>query len=249
MAAHRVRHRVPMPRGFALLLVLTLLVLAAALFHDHDRLVQLEGRLSQLELGAVRRRISTVQISGAPVKGSRSAPAALVVYSDFQCPYCRGFAQTTLNRIERQYVTSGKLLVAFKHFPLERLHNSAIRAAEAASCANKQGRFWAMHDRIFAGPNIPAQADLIEWAAPLGVGRNEFSDCVDKHSALLQIRRDAEEAKSLGFTGTPAFALGPLVGSTVTVTHRIRGSRPPDDFASVIDQVLRGTNQVSLRLE
>lgn len=224
------------------LVCVSVFVLATGLVHEHNRLIELESRLLRVETRSVDRRPSPIEISGAAVKGSRSAPAALVVYSDFQCPYCRGFALTTLATIEREYVASGRLLVAFKHFPLERLHSSAIRAAEAASCANKQGRFWPMHDRIFTAQSIPDRALFTEWAVGVGLERNQFSDCLETHSDLLRIQRDAEEARNLGFTGTPAFVVGRLTGSVVAVRHRITGSRPLEDFTSAIDEVLHRTN-------
>jgi protein-disulfide isomerase len=233
----RVRDRLAEALSFA-----AILILAVVVARDQFRLTELEGRLSRFEAGTTDRRSPVIQISGAAAKGSRDARAALVVYSDFQCPYCSAFARSTLMEIERRYVATGRLVVVFKHFPLERLHDQAIRAAEAAACANRQDRFWPMHDRLFSGPNLPDGVSLLAWANDVGLDRSQFASCFETHTELPQIQRDADEARRLGFTGTPAFVLGPLAASSVTVARRVKGSRPLEDFIFAIDEILRGLN-------
>src|SRR2546428_6393313 len=82
-------------------------------------------------------------------RGRLNAPVTVYEMSDFQCPYCRAFALTTLPLLERDYVASGKVRFVFINLPLPSLHANATAAAEAAMCAARQSRFWPMHDLLF----------------------------------------------------------------------------------------------------
>ena len=88
-------------------------------------------------------------LEGAAIRGNRSATVAIVEYSDFKCPACGQFATGTLPAIERRYVDTGKVLLAFRQYPMDR-RPLAQKAAEAAICAGDQGKFWEMHDQLFA---------------------------------------------------------------------------------------------------
>lgn len=92
-----------------------------------------------------------ISLDGAKVKGNATAPVALIMFSDFQCPFCAGFASETLPELEREYVATGHVVIAFRHFPLDN-HPLALKAAQGAECAEQQGRFWDMHDRMFHAP-------------------------------------------------------------------------------------------------
>jgi len=224
-------------------LALGFVTLAVALTYEHRRLVQVEKRLAQVEERFAVRRAGTgapsaIPISGAALEGNQTAAIALVIYSDFQCPYCSGFARTTFRDIERHYVSTGKLLVVFKHFPLQRIHNLALDAAETAACANEQNRFWALHDRIFQGPSPPNPANLATWANELGLDRGKLMQCVQVGNELAQIQMDTAEARSLGFSGTPSFVLGRIEGTSVRVLRRVSGAQPLATFTQVIDEVL-----------
>src|SRR5688500_6786723 len=88
------------------------------------------------------------RIDEARMLGPESAKVWLIIASDFQCPYCRTFHHDTWKRIGQEYVTPGKIRVAFLNHPMD-FHQLAIPAAEAAMCAGKQGKFWQMHDSLF----------------------------------------------------------------------------------------------------
>src|SRR5712691_6735856 len=81
----------------------------------------------------------------ARTKGRPGAPVTVYEMSDFQCPYCKAFALTTLPLLEREYVTTGKVRFVYINLPLPSLHANATAAAEAATCAARQSRFWPMH--------------------------------------------------------------------------------------------------------
>lgn len=92
----------------------------------------------------------------APYKGDLNATVKIIEYSDFQCPYCEKFFKETLPQIEQNYVANGKVLLVFKQFPLT-FHQYAEKAAEAALCANQQGKFWEMHDKLFQESQTTSQ--------------------------------------------------------------------------------------------
>ena len=79
--------------------------------------------------------------SGSYVKGDPEAPVTIMEFSDFQCPFCARFVSQTLPQIEEQYISTGKVKLVFKHFPLVQTHQFASKAAEASVCAGDQGKF------------------------------------------------------------------------------------------------------------
>jgi protein-disulfide isomerase len=89
---------------------------------------------------------TTVSVGNAVTEGTKGAPITIVEYSDFQCPYCER-AYPTVNQVMKDY--NGKILLAFKHFPLISIHPHAEKAAEAAVCARDQGKFWEFHNALF----------------------------------------------------------------------------------------------------
>jgi protein-disulfide isomerase len=110
-----------------------------------------------------------VALEGAELRGDRGAGVAIIEYSDFQCPSCGHFARESLPVIDRLYVQPGKVLLAFRHFPISDLHPFAFAAAEAATCAGRQGQFWNMHDLLFRNQDHLGRDDLQRAAASLDI--------------------------------------------------------------------------------
>lgn len=166
-----------------------------------------------------------VETAAAPVRGNPEAPVTVVEFSDFQCPYCTR-ARPTVNRVREVY--GDEVRFVFRHFPLG-FHAQAPKAGEAAACAGDQGRFWEMHDRLFAHPAKLEVSDLKEHAGAIGLDAAAFGECLDsgRHAAL--VRSDTEAGARYGVSGTPAFFINgrPLVGA-----------QPFDAFAQVIDDEL-----------
>jgi len=182
--------------------------------------------------------VDPISIAGAVLKGTPSAPVAIVEYSDFECPYCATFVKTTLADLDREYIVTGRVLFAFRHLPLESIHKRAFRAAEASECANRQGRFWDFHDTLFQNPKEMDEPSLGRRAADLGLNVSAFSACLDGQ-ATDKVRQDVGEAGRLGVRGTPTFFIG-VTGpdGLVTVTDRISGARPLSAFKEAIDKAM-----------
>jgi protein-disulfide isomerase len=128
--------------------------------------------------------------------------------------------------------------MAFRHLPLPN-HRNAPRAAQAAECANDQGRFWHMHDIMFMNPQQLDEANLLRRAAELGMNATGFASCLSG-SPKARIIADVAEARRLGITGTPAFLIGPVVRQgMVKVVEIIQGAVPAPQFRRVLEQILR----------
>lgn len=178
-----------------------------------------------------------LSLDGAVLRGSTAARVALIEYSDFECPFCGKFARETLPTLEAKYVRTGQVLVAFRHYPLT-IHALAVKAAEAAECAGKQGKFWEMHDRLFEEPRRLDGTDLRQSAQTLGLDGRAFENCLSGEAGA-KVRADMENAKALGITGTPTFFLG-RVGpdGRIRVTQRLSGAQPTGIFEAALERLV-----------
>lgn len=180
---------------------------------------------------------SPVDVAGAPVLGSASARTALIVFSDFECPFCGRFSRETLPALVREYVDSGRVAVVFSHFPLPN-HPNAIRAATAAECAGSQGRFWPMHDAMFQDAARLDEAGLKTLASSVGLDVGVYEACLAK-GARATIEKRAAGGRELGVVSTPSFLIGKRLGDgRVVVTEAITGVRPLADFRDALDSSL-----------
>jgi protein-disulfide isomerase len=142
------------------------------------------------------------------VKGERAARITIVEFSDFECAFCGKFARETLPQLDRDYIATGKVRYAFRHFPLEALHPNALAAAAAAGCAEEQGKFWPMHDRLFADQQGLGEPALRAHAAALALDAAAFEACVASGRQRAEARRDIEQGTRARVRGTPTFFLG-----------------------------------------
>lgn len=162
------------------------------------------------------------------VLGEEGAKVTIVEFSDFQCPYCAGYATETFPQIEKEYIDTGKVRYIFHNFPLT-FHQYAQKAAEASECAGEQDKFWEMHDKIFANQEKITIADLKQYATALGLDSTDFNSCLDSNKFKDKVQADLELGESVGVSGTPAFFInGRLVA----------GALPFESFQQVIEEEL-----------
>jgi len=184
-----------------------------------------------------------LSIANASSQGSASAPIAMIVFSDFECPFCARFAKDTMPAIVEAYVKPGKLLLAFRHNPWEARHPRALASAVAAECAGQQGLFWAMHDALFADPRSLDDVSLVRSAARIGVDKSQFQRCLNSEVST-KIRQDGILAKTLRIGGTPTVLIGRVVADQkIQVMRHISGARPAQYFTGAIDQILGETKE------
>lgn len=177
-----------------------------------------------------------ISLDGVPVKGAITASVVLIEFSDFECPYCGRFARETWPELEKQYVQAGKIRVAFLNAP-GRNHAQAERAAEAAECAGRQGKFWEMREAVFARQEL-ADDRLRATAASIGVDMSAFERCL-AGGAIDKLRADAAVARQVSIGGTPTFFVGVLRSDgQVRVVERLSGAKPIAEFQKVLDKVV-----------
>lgn len=180
-----------------------------------------------------------LSLDGVPVKGSWDSPLALIEFGEFQCPSCVSFTENTMSALIRDYVAPGRLLIGFRHLPLP-YHTLAQKAGEAAACAGRDGRFWEMHDALFARPMQLDEASLTAKAAGLGLDMPAFSKCL-AGDMTGSVQADLELGRSLGVGGTPTFFIGELrPDRTVQVREVVVGSLRLPAFAQILDRLLAG---------
>lgn len=178
-----------------------------------------------------------VSIADAPKRGDGNAKVALIEFSDFECPYCGQSARELLPELEREYLRTGKLLLVWRHYPLP-IHAHAKKAAEAAECAARQGKFWEFHDWAFQNQKELDASHLHAAAESLRLDLGRFASCLDGEAART-VERDVEIGDGFSVSGTPTWFVG-IVRSDgkIDVSTRISGARPFAVFQEAIDQAI-----------
>ena len=176
-----------------------------------------------VQLEPLRETVAAV----GPQRGSDDAAVTIVEFSDFQCPFCGRFSPVVKEVLEK-YPKQVRLI--YRHLPLTKLHPNAQKAAEAAVCAQDQGKFWEMHDLMFAEQNTLGEDALKEKAKRLGLDSKSFDECLGGGKAGDVVQRDASAADQLGIGGTPfSFINGRFVN----------GASSAQDLSEIIEDELR----------
>ncbi len=166
----------------------------------------------------------------APAMGKQGAPVTLIEFSDFQCPFCTRFAPT-LKQVNQKY--GDKVHIVYRQYPILSLHPNAFKASEASLCANDQGKFWELHDWMFANQARLGVADLKQKAGELGMDRKKFDTCLDTGRYVEQVQKDMADGVKVGITGTPAVFINGV---------ELKGGAVPfETVAAAIDQELART--------
>lgn len=177
----------------------------------------------QSELQPFRLEVAAI----GPARGNPRAPVTIVEFGDFQCPYCKE-AESTLQVLLAKHANEVRLV--FRELPLTQLHPNATMAAEVGVCADRQGRFWPMHDAMYGDQNSLGMDDLIATAKRLGLDVERLKACVAESATKQSIDDDVKAAHSLGIGATPFFFIN---------GRPINGSVPLEQFESVIADELQ----------
>ncbi len=211
-----------------------------------------------------------ITVGNMPLLGDENAPITIVEFSDYQCPFCEKYFSETQPQIKAKYIDTGKAAFAYRDFaflnsfvsvPDE--ESESHLAAQAARCANEQGKFWQFHDYIFNHQNGENQgafssANLKKFAAALGLNQANFNSCLDSGKYLEQVQNDTQEGQKAGVSGTPAFFIGK--GRTLAIDPNvvrselasgnsvikldngnvvIIGSQPFSEFDEILQEMLK----------
>jgi protein-disulfide isomerase len=180
-------------------------------------------------------------ISGDPSMGDPSAKVVLIEFSDFECPFCSEYFKTIYRQVIDGYVKTNKIRYVFGDFPGEKIHPHALKAAEAARCANEQGNFWQMHDQLFTRQRDIATTGIADSAKDAGLNLAVFDSCLAGGKYTAKIREAEQLTANLGLQGTPAFVFGipdPANPSKVKLVRALVGAQPYAQFQQAIDSLL-----------
>lgn len=174
---------------------------------------------------------ANVKIGHIPVEGKESAKITIIEFSDFQCPFCERWYKETYPQIKKDFIDTGKAKLYFRHFPLD-FHLAAMPAAVGSECAQEQGKFWELHNKIFdnqekLGTDVAtAKTQLKTWAQELGLDTTSFNSCLDSDKYKNKVTEDVNDGKAAGVSGTPTF----YINGTQLV-----GAQPYEAFKAALD--------------
>jgi protein-disulfide isomerase len=167
-----------------------------------------------------------VATAGRPERGGGAkAPVTIVEFSDYQCPFCKRGEDS----VQKVFDTYGdKVRIVFRNYPLP-FHERARPAAEAANCANAQGKFWEYNKKLFANQGALADDNLKAYAKDLGLDTAKFDECYAKKQFAADIDKDLADGVTAGVNGTPAFFIN---------GRSLSGAQPFEKFKELIDAEL-----------
>ena len=164
--------------------------------------------------------IVEVSTGGRPEKGPKDAPVTMIVFSDYECPFCRR-AESTVEEVLKKY--EGKIKYVFRDYPLP-FHAKAKPAAVAANCAIPQGKYFEYNQKLFVTDLSPENYKKI--AGDLGMDQKKFDECVAKNDEKT-IDQDLADGAAVGVNGTPAFFIN---------GRMLSGAQPFEAFKVIIDE-------------
>ncbi len=181
-----------------------------------------------------------VAVDDDPVIGNENAPITIIEFSDFECPFCGRFFDQTLPQLETDYIDTGKAKLVYRDFPLSSIHFSAQKAAEAAECADEQGKWLDYHNQLFstqatwANRGEAAAVPMFkQFAADLGLNAEQFNTCLDSGTVQQEVQKDFQDGLSAGVSGTPTF----FIGNDQDGYTQIVGAQPYSVFQSLLSSL------------
>ncbi len=171
--------------------------------------------------------------------GKVNAPVKILEYADFECPSCAGFATVTEPDVRSRIIDAGLANITYYDFPLTQ-HRNTLAASNAAACADEQGKFWPMHDRIYQAQDEwnGEQTDspkpfLKRYATEVGVDVAKWESCYDARKYQKRISANLADGLRRGVGSTPTFIIG---------TKMYRGMGSYDEMKAIVDSIARATN-------
>lgn len=179
-----------------------------------------------------------IDLADNPCKGDDSAPLVIVEFTDYQCSFCAKHTKEIYPEIKKKYINTGKLRYVIVDRPLPS-HEMAAKAAEATHCAEEQGKFWEMHDKMMANPD--KIDDLNFLVSSLDIDIQKFKNCMDKKKYAGKVISNATLAMKLNISYVPSFIFAssdPDNPNKIKGISYIVGARPFRQFQTDIDKVL-----------
>mgnify|MGYP001236359718 CR=1 FL=1 len=175
---------------------------------------------------ALKAPVIDVATAGRPERGGGAkAPITIIEFSDYQCPFCKR-GEEGVNKVMQVY--GDKVRLVYRNYPLP-MHSMARPAAEAAACANAQGKFWEYHAKLFENQSTLSPDKFKEIAKEVGLDTAKFDECIAKKPYADKIDQDTADGNKVGVNGTPAFFIN---------GHMLSGAQPFEKFKEIIDAEL-----------
>jgi protein-disulfide isomerase len=181
-----------------------------------------------------------VSIKDRPMLGEQDAPVTVVEFTDYECPFCKRFHQTTFKSLTRDYIDTGKVQWVVLDLPLP-MHPDASKAAQAAHCAGEQERFWEMRAVLFENAPVGDPGSLPDYAQKLDLDEQRFGDCLASGRYLSRVDHDSGAAEQMRITGTPTFIIGKS-GNDWVEGKKIIGAQSYAVFDGAIRLLLSGSS-------
>ena len=211
---------------------------------------EFKNEIAKLELRILGNQLPTKQPSiqlkistdNDPIIGNPDAPITIIEFSDFQCPFCARFHVETLPSIMNEYIDKGQVKLIFRDFPIQSIHPNALPASVASECANEQGKFKEMHDKLFENQKEWSNQSLdnvmitfTQYALDVGLEEEKFDTCLKNGKYVEEIQKDLDDGRNYGIIGTPGF----FIGNDQIGFIELKGAQPFENFKKVIDTQLQ----------
>lgn len=188
-----------------------------------------------------------IEISDAPVRGSRTAPIAIVEFGDFSCSACAAFAKEVEPALRKEYIDTGRVMFVYKTYP--RLGGAGADTAAASWCAAQQGKFWQLHDGWFSlappsgrgapAPRVNQAAESLQSALlSSGSDMQAIEACQKSQAVVAAVAADRQQGEVLEVSGTPTFFFGTVNGQTVKASEVMLGVRSTQSFRNILNKLL-----------
>jgi protein-disulfide isomerase len=171
---------------------------------------------------------NAAEIEDDTVLGDEDAPVTMIEFTDYECTFCGRHYKNTFGQIKSEYIDTGKVKYVVRDYPLG-FHQKAQKAAEATECADDQGKFWEMHEKLFEKTPALSVPELKTYAGELGLNQSDFDDCLDSGKYEDEVKKDQADGSASGITGTPGFYVN---------DKKLSGAQPFASFKAIIDAEL-----------
>jgi len=211
---------------------------------------ELNEAIAKLELKILQNKLPSSQpiielkisADNDPIIGNSNALITIIEFSDFQCPFCAKFHIQTLPKIMEEYIKDGKVKLVFRDFPIQSIHSNALLASAAAECANEQGKFKEMHDKLFENQNEwnSKNTDNViilfnQYSLEMEIEEEKFDSCLRNGKYVKEIQKDLDDGRAYGISGTPGF----FIGNNEIGFIELEGAHPFENFKGIIETQLK----------
>ncbi len=216
---------------FILVTAVAILTVIAALQFSYLR--KIEFHLRSINTRAEKTAAIKLYDFNDSYLGEKNAPVEMLLFTDFECPYCREFNQEVIQQVKKDYVKTGKVKLIFKHLPLP-YHQKGIYSAYLAEYAKENGKFWEMYDFLYQGNDLENQLKEIKpFAKTIGLDTLKLTEINQNYTYTKAIKADEKDATIAGINGTPA----------VIINQRVYGGyRSFEEIKDIIEQSLAEKN-------